>query len=502
MNSEENFRASEEKYRNLFKNSPNGIIIIDINGIIIDCNAAATKISGYTKDDLIGKNYLEIPFYSEKNKKKLLSRFYEHNKNRNPAPLELEIIQKDGRVKWVKIQSSLFKVGAEDYVQAIFQDITKQKIAEQKLIESEEKFRIISDQSMIGIGILQDNNIKYINEATAKINGFTVEEMMGWTIEDLAARIHPEDRKFAIAQARKKQEGNPDIILNYTYRIFTKSNKLKWIEQFSKTITYEGRPAVLSVAVDITEKVLAEQNLSESEEKYREAYSRANLYKDLFAHDINNILQNINSSIDLSTILLEQPEKLEDIKELFEIIKEQVIRGSELVKNVQRISQIDDHKEFAVKPIDATERLQKSIEFVKQSLPMKDITVRTQNESEIPLILGNSLVGDIFDNILFNAIRHNRSSNIEIQIKITDVLENGQNFIKTEFIDNGIGIPDSRKKIIFEQGSKSRKNENGMGLGLSLVKKILDIYHGKIWVEDKVPGDYNKGTNIVMMFPK
>ena len=70
-----------------------------------------------------------------------------------------------------------------------------------------------------------------------------------------------------------------------------------------------------------------------------------------------------------------------------------------------------------------------------------------------------------------------------------------------EFKDNGLGISDYRKTSIFERGSQKSWKSKGMGLGLSLVKKIIDMYHGDIWVEDRVKGDHTKGSNFIIMIP-
>ncbi|MFX0019549.1 MAG: PAS domain S-box protein [Promethearchaeota archaeon] len=136
---------------------------------------------------------------------------------------------------------------------------------EQQLKESEEKFRIITLQSIIGIGILQDNILKYINEGASKINEYSIQEMQNWTIDNIAGIIHPEDLSFAITQAKKKQQGEDDVVNNYEYRIITKSGKVKWIDQYSKTILYEGKPADLSIWIDITEKKKTEEAIRNTE---------------------------------------------------------------------------------------------------------------------------------------------------------------------------------------------------------------------------------------------
>ncbi|MFW9867512.1 MAG: PAS domain S-box protein [Candidatus Thorarchaeota archaeon] len=125
---------------------------------------------------------------------------------------------------------------------------------ELKLKESEEKFKVITQQSIMGIGILQDNNLKYINEGASKINEYSIQEMQNWTINDITGIIHPEDLLFAIEQAKKKQLGEKNVVINYEYRIITKSGGVKWLDQYSKTISYKGKPADLSIWIDVTEK--------------------------------------------------------------------------------------------------------------------------------------------------------------------------------------------------------------------------------------------------------
>ncbi|MFX1420189.1 MAG: PAS domain S-box protein, partial [Promethearchaeota archaeon] len=146
---------------------------------------------------------------------------------------------------------------------------------ELQLKESEEKFGILTQQSIIGIGILQDNILKFINEGASKINEYSIQEMQNWTINDISDIIYPEDLSFAIEQAKKKQLGSEDILTNYEYRIITKSGKVKWINQYSKTISYGGKPADLSIWIDITEKKLAEETIRRTQVELKTIFNVA-----------------------------------------------------------------------------------------------------------------------------------------------------------------------------------------------------------------------------------
>jgi len=108
----------------------------------------------------------------------------------------------------------------------------------------------------------------------------------------------------------------------------------------------------------------------------------------------------------------------------------------------------------------------------------------------------------VFENILVNSVKYNNNPNIEIIIKISRTQINNKNFIKIEFIDNGIGIPDNIKDKVFQRAFIKDKTVSGMGLGLSLVNKIIEKYNGQIWVEDKIKGDFVKGSNFIIIIPE
>ena len=148
-------------------------------------------------------------------------------------------------------------------------DISEQERIEKALKESEEKFKVISEQSMLGIAIFQDGVAKYINKAARDIIEYDFEELYLFSWKDLHQVIHPDDLSFVTEQLLKKQDGSEDVVTNYTFRMITKNNRKKWVELYSKTIPYLGRTADLVTLIDISERKKFEDALLESEEKYR-----------------------------------------------------------------------------------------------------------------------------------------------------------------------------------------------------------------------------------------
>jgi len=195
------------------------------------------------------------------------------------------------------------------------------------------------------------------------------------------------------------------------------------------------------------------------------------------------------------------PDKIEKLKENISIIKDQLTRGSKLVSNIRKLSKLEE-EEISIKKVESCTILKKSITYVKNAYQDRDITIQVESIEKLFYVKANELLEDLFENILINAIKYHESPIVEILIKISREKKEDINYVKMEFIDKGIGIVDSRKKIVFQRGYSEEKSILGMGLGLSLVQKIIDNFEGKIWVEDRVYGDYTKGSNFVILIPE
>lgn len=444
------------------------------------------------------EEYLKLPVLNHYYNPRDRERFLELIEKGLVQNFEVQLKRKDNIIIWTSISSKAQKIENQTYFFNSFQDITSRKEIENSLKESEEKFRTIAEQSFMNIIIMQDGVHKYFNERVSKTNGYSSEEIKNWKRGEFRKLIHPDDREFVMEQARKKQAGEKDVVHQYKYRLIRKDGEIRWIENFSKTINYRGRPADLIMSIDITDSIDAELKLKESEEKYREAYNRADFYKDLFTHDMSNILQNIRSSIELSKMWVDDPKKKQKLNEMFDLIKEQTERGASLISNVRKLSRLDDGT-FEIKSTNLKNVLNRAIEDVRGRFLVSEFSIKVNFPDNSLFVLAGDLLIDVFENILINAAIHNRNKMKELIIKISKITENDIEYLKIEHIDNGIGIKDEMKQIIFSKFYKKERNSRGMGIGLSLVKQIIDGYGGRIWIEDRVEGDYEKGSNFILM---
>jgi len=130
FNLEKKLRESEEKFRNLFENTPFTIVIINSEGIIVDCNPTAEILIGYRKEELIGQNFRDISVIYPKDLPKIVNLFKQFIKGERVHRVDVQLYNKNGSLIWTNLQASLFRLGEEVYVQAIFTNITEQKEAE------------------------------------------------------------------------------------------------------------------------------------------------------------------------------------------------------------------------------------------------------------------------------------------------------------------------------------------------------------------------------------
>ncbi|KKK41616.1 MAG: Signal transduction histidine kinase [Candidatus Lokiarchaeum sp. GC14_75] len=246
-----------------------------------------------------------------------------------------------------------------------------------------------------------------------------------------------------------------------------------------------------------------EKNLKKTEKRYEEAYNRATFYKDLFTHDISSIIQNISMSFSLLESNRKNQEKINSKKseDYINIISSQLSRGKSLISNIRKLAEIDKD-EVGLKSTNLLEYLSNAINFVKESIPQKHIEIKVETVEKQIITKTNELLADIFENILVNAVKYNHHTVPEISIKISKAKLNEVNYVRLEFMDNGIGVQDFKKEKIFLEGYKELKGEKGMGIGLSLITKIIKLYKGKIWVEDRVEGDHSKGSNFIVLIPE
>ncbi|MGV9200346.1 MAG: PAS domain S-box protein, partial [Promethearchaeia archaeon] len=417
--------------------------------------------------------------------------------------VEHRLKTKDGNWLWILTRGKVVESDNEGNpvrITGTHQDITARKLAEKKLKVSEQKFRSLVDHSHVGILII-DNNFKftYANKQLSEISGYLIEELIG---EDFRKFLDKSSRKLVEERYVRRQKGEK-LTPRYEFKIIKKNGEKRLVETYANGIKSPITDKVFTIAqiLDITERKRRLEDLKRSQEKYKKAYDRAEFYKDLFAHDMNNIFQNVKTSIELLQLWRDDSKKEEERENLIRIVEEQIDRGGNLIANVRKLS-ILDQEDIIPQNVDLEEMLVNSVNYITKRVNKNNIHIKIIPFPEDFKVLGGDLLLDAFKNVVCNAIIHNDKERKKLIIQVSKEESQDTNWIKIEFQDNGIGIDDKLKKLIFIRNERRDKSKGGLGIGLSLVKKIIDTYHGKIWVEDRVKNDHTQGSNFIILLKR
>jgi signal transduction histidine kinase len=268
-------------------------------------------------------------------------------------------------------------------------------------------------------------------------------------------------------------------------------------EQFE--VEFKPLSLWLSIAVYSTEKgyfTAVFDNITErkrAEEKLKAAKQQAELYLDLMGHDINNMHQIALGYLELARDMQAGEGQAMLLDKPVEVLQ----RSAQLIQNVKKLQKLHDGV-FKTGLVDLCKELS-DVRREFGSFPNKPVTLNF-NGYEHCFVQANDLLRDVFANLVSNAIKHTGDQS-DIVVDLDVVTDNGSRYCRVMVEDDGPGIPDGFKTTIFNRTLKGTNTSKGMGLGLYLVKSLVDSYGGMVRVEDRVFGDHTKGSRFVVILP-
>lgn len=438
------------------------------DGSIVDANVVTTALLGYTVDEL---KKLSVDDFSAGTKEfngEVALGWIRKAAITGPVTVEWYFKRKDGRLFWgeVSLKKAMFE--GRERVIAIIRDITERKHLSDDLRSEREIFFTLLNE-LPAFVCLQDSNRnvrfsnKYVKEHFGDPTGKKCHEILAGNRNP--CEECPMDRvissKELIRRERQLIDGKKYQVYNY---------------YFPDT---DGTPLMLHIGFDITE-------LDDERE-------RAELYLDLISHDINNLNQVAMGYLELGLEAIKSgTECTEYIAKPLEMLR----RSSKLIDNVKKIQRASASR-LSLKPVDACATVME-IAGEYAVIMGKKVDIRIEGDMSCP-VMANELIKDVFANLIDNAVKHSRRDDVNIVIRIKAGKKGGDKcFISIE--DNGPGIDDSVKPLIFQRAYRS-ETSSGYGLGLYLVKTLVESYNGTIAIEDSVAGDHSKGARFVLTLP-
>jgi signal transduction histidine kinase len=302
--------------------------------------------------------------------------------------------------------------------------------------------------------------------------------------------VYPDDRE-TVNRHLDDMINNKKYAGGYEVRIVRPDGSIRWT-RLDGEFELDGSGKVtrmFGTIMDITERKRAEEEQAKSKRQ-------AELYLDLMSHDITNMNQALMGYLEMIDVMRESGEI---DKTLIDNSIEVINRSSRMISDVKKLTRLQAGK-VTWKDVDLCNILSK-VKSRYSTVPNKSVTIN-YTPGENCIVRSGDLLEDVFDNLVANAIRHSTGP-VTVDITVDRATLEGHGYYRITVADTGPGIPDDLKKKLFmtikeiEVGEKTGRR----GFGLYLVRTLIDYYHGKVWVEDRVPGNYTKGARFVVMLP-
>lgn len=451
----------------LFNNLPNPIFVLDEQSRIINTNPAARELLQTIKTEhkageaMHGNDGEIIRFLLESDATDFVigSGIY----FRSIRPISLGGEQKAGSL-------------------IILRDITEAKKAEQSLIRSEQRFRLILENMPILLNAFDENGQFIVwNKACEYTTGYKVSEIIGnpKAMELLYPDLEYRQQVIAASDSNQNKQN--------TFSLVTKSGEKRTIAWFD-TYHHLHIPGWASwgLGIDITEKEIAEQALRTSEKSLRELNASKDRFFSILAHDLRSPF---NSILGLSELLGEvaAEKDFESVEKYASVIHTTARSTFDLLINLLEWSQTQTGKmQFLPEYHELTALVEEETQLLTNMAELKGISIKFDFAGKMLVYVDKQMLSTILRNLISNAIKFsNEGSTIGIKGR-----KHTQGVI-VSIQDQGVGMAaeDIKKLFNLEENftSKGTKNEKGTGLGLILCKEFVERHNGKIWVES-TPG--------------
>ena len=489
---EETLKASEQNFSNSLDSSLLGIYIADMEWHILYVNQAFLDIFGYANIEEVRTSPPSEHYTAEEYARYLVREKRIKRGETNPDKFEMEIIRKDGQVRHLQVFRREVLWNNQKEFMLSYHDITELKQAEAALKESEEKYRLIVENSRDLIFTLNTKGeFIYLSPSVKNLLGYNQTELIGKPFRSL---VHPDDLPIIEeAISRTDVDGN-QTTGNKEYRFRHASGEWRW--HVSGGTATQGKGDIsfdfIGIARDITEFKQTEQEKQRLEEKAQVASRLAAMGEMAagIAHEINNPLTGV---LGYSQIMLERENVPEDIKGDLRLITDSSQRVAEIVKRLLTFAR-------QAKPVKSlvnlNELIDNTIKLRSYVLKTADIKVFTRFDRDLPLsVVDPGQLQQVFLNLIVNAEQAMKEAHGKGTLVI--ITEKQDNNIRISFQDDGPGITEENQAHMFEPFFTTKAPGEGTGLGLSLSRSIILEHDGNMSVESE-PGH---GATFIIELP-
>ena len=486
---EKGLAREKESLESLIKNNLLAIAVLDEKHHIKSCNPSFEELYQYREEEIIGRHLDDV---------------VTNESSRNEADfftkkvLEGECIRGEGR-RYRKdgslVDVEFFGVpittdGGVAGIYAVYMDVSKRRQAEDALRESEEKYRLLVDNSNDGIVVIQGNSIKYANPIAASMAGYKPEELVEM---DIGTLIHPDEKEGLVKRIRERLRDNSSSYLD-SFRMLDRDGKEHFVQINSVLISWEGKRAALIFARDVTQLRELELQLSHSQKMEAIGTLAGGI-----AHDFNNLLMGIQGCVSLA--MLDLDEKGRSVDHL-KGIEGYVKTASNLTKQLLGLSK---KGKYEVKSINLNDLIEQTSEVFART--RKEIKIEKTLAGDLQAVeVDKAQIESVLLNMLVNAW-HAMPAGGHIGIRTCNRIigeAEGKgfgikpgNYVEMAISDTGTGMDEKILRRVFDPFFTTKEMGRGVGLGLASAYGIINNHGGRIDVKS-TPGE---GSTFRVLLP-
>jgi len=489
LQAEKALRAKEKKYRELANLLQQTVFEMDAEGNFRFINVHGLELFGYTIQDIIqGLNVVQ--FFIPEDHDRIKKDIRRVLNGENLSGEEYTAQRRNGSTfPIITYSSPIINEGRATGLRGFAIDITERKRAEEALVESKKRYRILYDENLSMYFTLNTKGvILSVNKFGAEQLGYTAEELVGQSIIDI---FYKKDQKNVISEFTNWLQ-NPTEVAHWEFRKVRKDGSVIWVKETARLVVgTDGDRVILVVCEDISEHVKARMEKKRLTKQLAEADKLVTLgqFTAALTHEINNPLDIIQNKLFLLQKSLLKNNQNSELLGYVNKIRQQVTRISNLSEDILNYGK---PRLITLKPVDINRIILNAIELLSDYFT-EAIFLETNLKPNLPIIHGDAIGLEIvFKNLLLNAVESiQRKGKITID---TEIIKN--ELIEIKIKDSGIGIPEKDLTKIFDPFFSRKRKSRGAGLGLTICQKIIEENRGTI----KIASKPNVGTAVIVQF--
>jgi PAS domain S-box-containing protein len=416
---------------------------------------------------------------------------------------EYRIIRADtGETSWLESRGRFLydAAGSPTHLIGICLEATARKEAEERLIQREAQLDLAT--RIVGVGVFDHDHLEhrlYWSDQFRTIHDAPPDLEPG--LHALDAQLHPDDRERLYAAVQAAHDPSGDGRFNVEYRILRRDGQVRWIIGQAQTLfAGEGaqrRPVrTVGAELDVTDRRLAEARLRASEEALRKADQRKDEFLATLAHELRNPLAPIRTAAEMLALPNLEPKQLAWARQ---VIRRQVEHMARLLDDLLDVARITRGKlQLRLQRVELDTIVETAVEAARPLIEAKH-HVLTITLPPVPTFDADPVrLAQILSNLLTNAAKYTDSPGGRIEL--TGRVDDGM--LRISVKDNGIGLSPAALAGIFNMFSQvqhsHRRADGGLGIGLALVKGLVDLHGGSIEVFSEGAG---RGSEFVVVLP-